>query len=168
MSTYPTGNPQSPEVVLQYPPQAPDNRSYASPQLQNSTTFQSHTNAPQSNYSPYTPQQNLMTHNHPTQNYQVAGVDAGAPQKLDPGATPRLESALRCLYATLSFSIPIYILQITTLFEPGGSLWLLPVALMATLIFSSTVVMVTFRDRARMYPNSTKPPPALPCCSSDL
>ncbi|KAH6907331.1 hypothetical protein BKA70DRAFT_1285485 [Coprinopsis sp. MPI-PUGE-AT-0042] len=33
---------------------------------------------------------------------------------------------------------------------------------MFTLIFSSTVVMVTFRDRARMHPNSTKAPPTLP------
>jgi hypothetical protein len=82
--------------------------------------------------------------------------------KMDPGATPRLKSILKCLYATLSVSIPMYALQITGLIEPFGSFWTSPIALMFTLIFSSTVVIVTFRDRARMHPDSTKPPPALP------
>jgi hypothetical protein len=89
--------------------------------------------------------------------------NANAPAaKLSPGTTPRLEHALKCLYATLSLSIPIYILQITTIFQPVGSLWILPANLMFTVIFSSTLVMVTFRDRARMHSDSTKSPPTLP------
>ncbi|KAH6890829.1 hypothetical protein BKA70DRAFT_1538086 [Coprinopsis sp. MPI-PUGE-AT-0042] len=169
MATYPT-NAQSAGVALQYQPHALGNHGFQSHQqgalMQNLTSFQNHQNGypvdgSESAHSPHTPQPNLMIHNHPTQ--QVAVVNVGVPApKLDPGATPRLESALRCLYATLSLSIPIYILQITTLFEPGGSLWILPIALMFTIIFSSTVIMVTFRDRARMHPNSTKAPPTLP------
>ncbi|KAH6897969.1 hypothetical protein BKA70DRAFT_1437891 [Coprinopsis sp. MPI-PUGE-AT-0042] len=109
------------------------------------------------------PQQHPVVHR--AQGFQLAGAIAATPARkprLDPGATPRLESALKCLYATLSFSIPINIIQITTVWHPIKSYWLSPITSMFTIIFSSTLIMVTFRDRARLHPSSTKCPPKLP------
>jgi hypothetical protein len=68
---------------------------------------------------------------------------------MDPRPSRRLRSALKCLYATLSFSIPIHVFQLTRLWPPIKSYWLAPISSMLTIIFSSTIIMVTLRDLAR-------------------
>lgn len=78
---------------------------------------------------------------------------------MDPGATPRLESILRQLYASLSICIAIYLLgQAPRLVL----LSLSPFCLLFTIIFASVMIMVTFRDRARLHPKSIKAPPQMP------
>jgi hypothetical protein len=162
MATYQVNDRSTPPVTLPYQPQSQGTLPQVPPVFQyQPQRYPVNVQGSQSAYSPYHPQNNHLAHNYQTSETQSVGL-APNPGQLDPGATPRLEHALHCLYATLSISIPIYILQITTLFEPFGSLWIVPVILMFTLIFSSTVAMVTFRDRARMHPNSRKPPPMLP------
>lgn len=78
--------------------------------------------------------------------------------------TRRIKFSLRCLYASLSLCIPIYILQMTPWCAPIVSWWLFPVGNMLTITFSAVVTLVIFRDRARSkrVPTTSSSTPKLP------
>lgn len=63
--------------------------------------------------------------------------------------TRPIEYSLRCLYTTLAVSIFMFIIEMTPWCQPMFSLWFFPTGYLLTVTFSSAVIMVTFRDRAR-------------------